>query len=190
MKLSQPQQMMAEDRKIVNEAYAGDIIGVFDPGIFRIGDTLSQGNSKLEFEPIPMFPAEHFSRITVVDTMKRKQFLKGINQLTEEGAIQVFKRPAFGVEELFIGAVGELQFEVLEHRLKYEYGVNIKMQRLPLRYARWVEGIIKEPENLNLTSSTMIVEDKAGRLVLLFENEWSINWALERNENLVLKDIV
>ena len=189
VKLAQPQQFMAQERTIVEEAYAGDIIGVFDPGIFKIGDTISEGNAKLEFEAIPIFPAEHFARIMAVDSMKRKQFLKGINQLSEEGAIQVFKRPDSGVEELIVGAVGELQFEVLEHRLKNEYGVDIRIQRLSLRYARWIDGIIEDLGKLNLTSSTMIVEDKVGRLVLLFENDWSINWATERNKNLVLKDI-
>ena len=190
VKLAQPQQFMAQERSIVEEAFAGDIIGIFDPGIFRIGDTLSQENPRLEFEPMPMFPAEHFSRIMALDSMKRKQFLKGINQLSEEGAIQVFKKPDSGLEELIIGAVGELQFDVLEHRLKHEYGVNIRMQRLPLRYARWIDSKIEDTDKLNLTSSTMIVEDKAGRPVLLFESDWAINWAIERNKGLVLRDIV
>jgi len=189
VKLAQPQQFMAQERTIVEEAYAGDIIGVFDPGIFRIGDTLSEGDSKLKFEDIPIFPAEHFARVMAADSMKRKQFVKGINQLSEEGAIQVFKQPDIGVEELIIGAVGELQFDVLEHRLRNEYGVDIRIQRLSLKYARWIENNIDDPYKLNLTSSTMVVEDKLGRLVLLFENEWSINWAKERNKNLILKDI-
>jgi peptide chain release factor 3 len=189
VRLSQPQQFMAQERTIVEEAYPGDIIGVFDPGIFRIGDTLSVGNHQLKFEEIPTFPAEHFARVAAADSMKRKQFLKGITQLSEEGAVQVFKQIDIGVEALVIGVVGTLQFEVLEHRLKNEYGVNLRMQQLPYKYARWIGESNIDPRKLNLTSSTMIAYDKKARYVLLFENDWSINWALERNKGLTLLDI-
>jgi len=189
IRLSQPQQFMAQERTIVEEAYPGDIIGVFDPGIFNIGDTLSQGNPQLKFEGIPIFPAEHFARVTAADSMKRKQFQKGITQLSEEGAIQAFKQIDIGIEALIIGAVGALQFEVLEHRLKSEYGVDIKIQHLPLRHARWLENPDLDPRKLNLTSSTMIVQDKKDRYVLLFENDWSIRWAEDKNKGLKLADI-
>jgi peptide chain release factor 3 len=121
--------------------------------------------------------------------MKRKQFLKGINQLSEEGAIQVFKQIDLGIEEFVVGAVGVLQFEVLEYRLLNEYGVKIRMQQLPLRFARWIKNEGLDPKTLNLTSGTMRAEDKYGRFVLIFENEWSIRWAEERNEGLSLYDI-
>lgn len=189
IKLAQPQQFMAQERAIVEEAYPGDIIGVFDPGIFKIGDTLCSSSNKIKFEGIPIFPAEFFARVAPVDSMKRKQFVKGINQLSEEGAIQVFKQVDIGMETLIIGAVGALQFEVLEHRLKNEYGVDLRINHLPLRFARWLDESIEDPKSLNLTSSTMIVQDSSERLVLLFENEWSIRWAEDRNKNLVLKDI-
>ena len=189
IKLAQPQQFMAQERAIVEEAYPGDIIGVFDPGIFRIGDTLCEGAAKFKFEGIPVFPAEHFSRISPKDSMKRKQFIKGLDQLSEEGAIQLFKQPDTGMESVIAGAVGELQFEVLEHRLKHEYGVDLRQQRLPFRFARWLSSEVDDLSKLNLTSSTMIVEDDNGRLVLLFENDWSIRWALERNKGLSLEDI-
>ncbi len=190
VRLSQPQQFMANERNIVEEAYPGDIIGIFDPGIFKIGDTLVQGNTSLRFEGIPIFPAEHFARVTPRDTMKRKQFIKGITQLSEEGAIQVFKEVNIGVEELILGAVGALQFDVLEHRLRYEYGVELKINHLPHRHARWIKkGLKDDPETLNLTSTTMIVKDMEDRLVLLFENDWSIRWAEEKNEGLELVDI-
>lgn len=91
VKLSQPQQLMADERKIIEEAYAGDIIGVFDPGIFSIGDTLELSNKKFAFEGIPTFAPEHFARVRQIDTMKRKQFIKGINQIAQEGAIQIFR---------------------------------------------------------------------------------------------------
>jgi peptide chain release factor 3 len=189
IRLSQPQQFMAQERTIVEEAYPGDIIGVFDPGIFNIGDTLSEANPQLRFEGIPIFPAEHFARVVAADSMKRKQFVKGINQLSEEGAIQVFKQLDVGIEALVIGAVGALQFEVLEHRLKHEYGVDLRIQHLPYRFARWIDGEVQDPRKLNLTSSTMITQDKMDRYAILFENEWSIRWAEERNKGLVLADI-
>lgn len=189
IRLSQPQQFMAQERAIVEEAWPGDIIGVFDPGIFKIGDSLCEGNSTTRFDGIPIFPAEHFSRVAPADSMKRKQFVKGINQLSEEGAIQVFRQADMGMETLVIGAVGALQFEVLEHRLKHEYGVDLRINQLSFKYARWLNDSIDNAKKLNLTSSTMIAEDKDGRTVLLFENEWSIRWAEERNKGLVLTDI-
>lgn len=188
VKLSQPQQFMAQERTMVDEAYPGDIIGLFDPGIYRIGDTLSQHNKKLVFDGIPMFPSEYFARVSAADTMKRKQFSKGISQLSEEGAIQIFHQNNYGMETLIIGAVGILQFEVLEHRLKHEYGVDIRMNQLSLKHARWVLEGPEELKSLNLTSSTVIATDKHNHPVLLFENDWSIRWATEKNKTLVLAD--
>ena len=112
IRLTQPQQLMAESRKIIDEAYAGDIIGVFDPGIFSIGDTLCTSNEKFQFEGIPTFAPEHFARVRQIDTMKRKQFLKGVNQIAQEGAIQIFQEFNTGMEEIIVGVVGVLQFEV------------------------------------------------------------------------------
>ncbi|HOK42884.1 MAG TPA: peptide chain release factor 3, partial [Thermoclostridium caenicola] len=143
----------------------------------------------LTFTGIPSFPAEHFARVSAKDTMKRKQFLKGITQLAQEGAIQVYKQPDIGVEEFVVGAVGVLQFEVLEYRLKNEYSVDLKIQRLPHRHARWIVSSPAEPDQLNLTSSTMLVHDGRGNPVLLFENEWSVNWARDKNKGLELSDI-
>ncbi len=188
IRLSQPQQFMAQDREIVEVAYPGDIIGLFDPGIFRIGDALT-AKSDLAFSGLPSFPAEHFARVAAKDTMKRKQFVKGITQLSEEGAIQIFKQLDFGLEEFIIGAVGVLQFEVLEHRLKNEYNVDLRLQQLPFRFARWISESPKPPKELHLTSSTFPAEDRKGAFVLLFENEWSIQWALDKNRGLTLRDI-
>ena len=140
IRLSQPQQMMAEERHIVDEAYAGDIIGVFDPGIFSIGDTICKSNKKFAFEGIPTFAPEHFARVRQIDTMKRKQFIKGINQIAQEGAIQIFQEFNTGMEEIIVGVVGVLQFEVLEYRLKNEYGVDIRLEPLPYEHIRWIEN--------------------------------------------------
>jgi peptide chain release factor 3 len=188
VRLAQPQQFLAQEREVVEKAYPGDIVGLFDPGIFRIGDVLSS-LSGLEFHGIPSFPPEHFARVSAKDTMKRKQFLKGITQLAEEGAIQIYKEPDIGVEEFIIGAVGILQFDVLEHRLKNEYNVDLKLTSLNLRYARWITEIEGRPNDLNLTSTSRLVKDTKDNYVLLFENEWSIQWALDKNKGLSLRNI-
>jgi peptide chain release factor 3 len=189
IKLAQPQQFLAQDREIVEEAYAGDIIGVFDPGIFSIGDTLCSNNNKFKFEGIPVFAPEHFARVKTLDTMKRKQFIKGITQISQEGAIQVFKQLNIGIEEIIVGVVGVLQFEVLEYRLKSEYNVDIKMDRLPYKYIRWIESADVPEDKLTLTSDTRLVKDLKERNILIFQSEWAISWALEHNKGLVLSDI-
>lgn len=186
IKLTQPQQFLAQDREIVEEAYAGDIIGVFDPGIFSIGDTLCPASNQFRFEPIPAFAPEHYARIRPMDTMKRKQFVKGINQLAQEGAIQVYKEDYAGMEEIIAGVVGVLQFEVLEYRLKNEYGVDVKMDRLSYRHVRWIEKWDHAMERLSLTSDSRRLVDSKGRNVIIFSNEWGIAWALDHNKGLVL----
>ncbi|MDO4535892.1 MAG: peptide chain release factor 3 [Clostridium perfringens] len=189
VKLTQPQQFLAQDREIVEEAYAGDIIGVFDPGIFSIGDTLCVNPKKFKFEGIPTFAPEHFARVKPIDTMKRKQFIKGVTQIAQEGAIQVFKELHIGMEEIIVGVVGVLQFEVLEFRLKNEYNVDIKMDRLAFRYVRWIENDDVDVDKLNLTSDTKKVKDLRDRNLLIFQNDWGISWALEHNAGLILSDV-
>lgn len=189
VKLAQPQQFLAQDREVVEEAYAGDIIGVFDPGIFSIGDTLCLNPKKFKFEGIPTFAPEHFARVKPVDTMKRKQFIKGVTQIAQEGAIQVFKELHIGMEEIIVGVVGVLQFEVLEYRLKNEYNVDIKMERLPFRYVRWIENDNIDVDSLNLTSDTKKVKDFKDRNLLIFQNDWGISWAIDHNPGIILSGI-
>ena len=188
IKLAQPQQMMAQERAIINEAFAGDIIGVFDPGIFSIGDTVCSAKRKVRFEGIPTFAPEHFSVISQVDTMKRKQFSKGVTQIAQEGAIQMFHSPNSGMEEVIVGAVGVLQFEVLEYRLRNEYNVDIRRRDLSYSFIRWIDETPKKPDELNLASDTRWVQDFQGRDLLLFNNEWSIRWAEQKNEGLKLSE--
>ena len=181
---------MADDRAIVSEAYAGDIIGLFDPGIFSIGDTLCTGKKHVQFAGIPTFAPEHFARVTQVDTMKRKQFVKGMEQIAQEGAIQIFRDLGSGMEEVIVGVVGVLQLEVLEYRLKNEYNVDIRMQSLPYEHLRW---ILNDPDeldikHLDLTSDTRAIEDMKGTPLLLFGSPWSINWAENHNETLKLSE--
>ena len=189
IRLSQPQQMMAQERHIVEQAYAGDIIGVFDPGIFSIGDTICTSNEKFAFEGIPTFAPEHFARVRQMDTMKRKQFIKGISQIAQEGAIQIFQEFNTGMEEIIVGVVGVLQFEVLEYRLKNEYNVDIKLETLPYEHIRWIEN----PEEIDVgrivgTSDMKKIKDLKDNPLLLFVNSWSVNMVLERNENLKLSE--
>ncbi len=188
LKLAQPQQMMAQEREIVEEAYAGDIIGVFDPGIFSIGDTICAKGMKVEFEGIPTFAPEHFAAVERIDTMKRKQFEKGMMQIAQEGAIQIFHEPYSGIEEVIVVVVGVLQFEVLEYRLKSEYSTDVRRRALPYQEVRWIgnEGI--DPSKLNLTSDTKWVQDFKGNNLLLFTAGWCVDWALKKNEGLILRE--
>ena len=189
VRLAQPQQMMASERKMIEEAYAGDIIGIFDPGIFSIGDTLTTSEKKFAYEGIPTFAPEHFARVRQIDTMKRKQFLKGVNQIAQEGAIQIFQEFNTGMEEIIVGVVGVLQFEVLTYRLKNEYNVDVRLEQLPFEYIRWVEN----PEEVDVakiqgTSDMKRICDLKGNPLLLFINSWSVGMVEERNPNLKLSE--
>ena len=188
LKLSQPQQLMAQERKIVEEAYAGDIIGVFDPGIFSIGDTLTTAKDKFAFEGIPTFAPEHFARVRQLDTMKRKQFVKGISQIAQEGAIQIFQEYNTGMEEIIVGVVGVLQFDVLKFRLENEYNVEIRLENLPYEHIRWIENKDIDLDHLSGTSDMKKIKDLKGNPLLLFVNAWSVGMTLDRNEGLVLSE--
>ena len=188
VRLSQPQQMMASERKMIDKAYGGDIIGVFDPGIFSIGDTLTTSKEKFAYEGIPTFAPEHFARVRQVDTMKRKQFVKGINQIAQEGAIQIFQEFNTGMEEIIVGVVGVLQFDVLKYRLQNEYNVEIRLENLPYEYIRWIENEEIDMDRLSGTSDMKKIMDLKGRPLLLFAHEWSIRMIEERNEGLILSE--
>ncbi|MCI5740753.1 MAG: peptide chain release factor 3 [Lachnospiraceae bacterium] len=188
IRLSQPQQMMAQERHIVEEAYAGDIIGVFDPGIFSIGDTLTTAAKPFQYEGIPTFAPEHFARVRQVDTMKRKQFVKGITQIAQEGAIQIFQEYNTGLEEIIVGVVGVLQFDVLKYRLENEYNVEIRMDNLPYEHIRWIENKEIDLDKITGTSDMKKIQDLKGNPLLLFVNEWSVGMVLDRNEGLELTE--
>ena len=188
VRLSQPQQMMASERKMIEEAYGGDIIGVFDPGIFSIGDTLTNSPEKFVYEGIPTFAPEHFARVRQVDTMKRKQFIKGINQIAQEGAIQIFQEFNTGMEEIIVGVVGVLQFDVLKYRLENEYNVEIRLDTLPYEHIRWIENEDIQMDKIIGTSDMKKIKDLKGRPLLLFVNSWSIRMVLDRNEGLKLSE--
>jgi peptide chain release factor 3 len=174
IKLPQPQQFLAQDRDIMEEAYPGDVVGLFDPGIFRIGDTICEEGT-FEFERLPQFSPEHFAKIINLDVSKYKQFQKGIQQLTEEGTVQVFRTFMDGLEEMIVGVVGKLQFEVLEYRLENEYGTKIKLSHLNYHIARWVKSDKPvDPANLKgLKNLCVLDQDK--KLAVLFEDEFYLD---------------
>ena len=189
IKLAQPQQFLAQDRQIIDTAYPGDIVGLFDPGIFGIGDTICEPSKKFKFADFPVFPPEKFARVQAKDTMKRKQFVKGIEQLTQEGAIQLFRQAGAGLDSYIVGTVGTLQFEVLESRLKNEYNVDIEMVMQPFEVARWLafeDGRNVTPESLKGTDRGMFVYDREENPVLLVSNEWALGWITDNNPDIIL----
>ena len=188
LRLSQPQQMLAAEREIIDEAYAGDIIGVFDPGIFSIGDTVTVPSKKFRFMGIPTFEPEHFMRVSPVDTMKRKQFIKGTEQIAQEGAIQIFKLPYAGMEEVIVGVVGTLQFDVFEYRMKSEYGVNLRMAGLPYDHLRRISACPGDPKDLTLCADAVLLEDFKGRSLIAYSGEWPVGYLLKHNPGLELAE--
>ena len=190
MRLSQPQQLMAAEREIVDEAYAGDVIGVFDPGIFAIGDTITVPGKKFQFSGIPTFAPEHFARVSAKDSMKRKQFVKGTEQIAQEGAIQIFKVPNSGMEEVIVGVVGTLQFDVFQYRMKSEYGVDLRMEGLPYEEIRLIDSYPGDLSDLNLGSDAELLEDYRGRSLLVFSSYWAIDFTCRRNPGLRVSEIV
>ena len=190
LRLSQPQQMMAAEREIVEEAYAGDVIGVFDPGIFSIGDTVTVPGKKFQYSGIPTFAPEHFCRVSAKDSMKRKQFVKGTEQIAQEGAIQIFKTPNSGMEEVIVGVVGTLQLDVFQYRMKNEYGVDLRMEMLPYEEIRRIDSYPGDLSDLNLGSDAELLEDYHGRNLLVFSSYWAIDFTCRRNPGLAVSEIV
>jgi peptide chain release factor 3 len=189
MRLSQPQQIMADERKILTEAYGGDIIGVFDPGIFSIGDTVCAPSMNVKYDGIPTFAPEHFCRVHLMDTMKRKQFVKGATQIAQEGAIQIFTELSGTMEDVIVGVVGVLQFDVFKYRMENEYNVEVRMDSLPYEHIRWITNPGEfDVEKLSGTSDMKKVRDMKGNPLLLFINEWSAQMTIDRNKGLELAE--
>ena len=188
LRLSKPHTFMAQERSIVEEAWPGDIVGLYDPGKLRIGDTLS-GSRRLKFGGIPRFAPEHFSRVILKDPMKRKQLDAGLKQLSHEGVIQLFYRPDVGQQAPYLGAVGVLQFEVLKERLLNEYRVKCILERLSYQFARWVGGSEEALAWLEARRDYPILRDRNEQPVLLSDSMWSMNYALQNAPGLELYDV-
>jgi len=182
IRLSHSNQFTAQDRETIDAAYAGDIIGVSDTGNFQIGDTVST-TKFLQCEEIPKFTPELFAKMTVADALKRQKLQKGLKELSEEGAIQLFSDPVIGMQDPLIGVVGELQFEVLQYRLEDEYGLATKLQRLPYTVARWPR---KDNQPLTtVTGANTVYRDLNDQPVVLVANEWDLKWLEKENPGVV-----
>jgi len=185
MRLAAPQQFMARERTAITEAWPGDVIGVMDRGVLRIGDTLSN-DGDLEFQGIPRFPPEHFARVIVKDPMRRKQLDTGLRQLTEEGAAQVFFTSGTDTTSPtpIVGAVGLLQFDVMLFRLETEYGVPCKFEPFAGRYPRWVVGPTDDIERVARGQGTTLLFDAKGNPLLLFQDAWALRWAQDKEKTI------
>ncbi|ACK70275.1 peptide chain release factor 3 [Gloeothece citriformis PCC 7424] len=188
VRLSRPQKLFAQDRASIEEAYPGDVIGLNNPGVFAIGDTIYNGK-KLEYEGIPCFSPELFSYLKNPNPSKFKQFQKGIQELTEEGAIQIMFSTDDFIRDPILAAVGQLQFEVVQFRMLSEYGVETRLEPLSYSLARWVAGGWKAIEEAGRIFNTMTVKDGWGRPVLLFKNEWNLQQVKEDHPKLELTSI-
>ena len=179
MKLSKSVQFFGQERQTLEEAWPGDIVGFLDTASeFRIGDTLCEGTT-FEYEGVPRFSPEYFSTVSTADPLKRKQLKKGLDELSEEGVVQLFFRPGEGEARPILGAVGALQFDVLEHRIRDEYRVEMKLERLPYVRARWVHGAGDRLNEFNRADSAYVV-DRDELPVVLFKSDWAVSWAEQK----------
>lgn len=185
VRLSRPHGMVAGERTTLDEAYAGDIIGVINPGVFAVGDTISLTGG-FNFKPLPQFQPEIFARVQPKDVGKRKSFDKGVLQLADEGAIQLL-RPYDLSGDVVFAAVGQLQFEVMQYRLRDEYGVETLINNLPYSCSAWIVGDLK---TFNKTSTSMILRDRFERPVILFSENWEKQYAMKQNPDHQLVDIM
>jgi peptide chain release factor 3 len=186
VRLSRSYAMVAQDRDTVDYAFPGDIVGAINPGVFAIGDTISLSGD-YNFLPMPQFPPEVLAQVRPKDAMRRKSFEKGLQQLSDEGAIQILKSYEFPDSAPFVAAVGKLQFEVLQYRLKEEYGVQAEIDFLPYRYSSYLKG---DPKTLRKTQGSYLALDRTGRVVLLCTSEWEKRYISEQNSTHKLEEFL
>ena len=188
IRLSRPQKLFGQDRAVVEDAYPGDVIGLNNPGMFSIGDTLYTG-SKIEYEGIPCFSPEIFSWLRNPNPSAFKNFRKGVNELREEGAVQILYDIDESKRDPILAAVGQLQLEVVQHRLENEYGVETRLESLGFQVARWVTGGWSSLERIGRIFNCKTVRDAWNRPVLLFKNEWNLNQLVEEHPDLDLSTV-
>lgn len=185
-RLNNSTQFMAEDREIVKHAVAGDIIGLYDTGNFQIGDTIYEGKEQVTFKELPQFTPEIFMKVEPKNVMKQKSYHKGIQQLVQEGAIQLYK--TYHTEEYILGAVGQLQFEVFEHRMNKEYNSEVVMKPLGNKIARWIQ-----PDQLdeNMSSNrSLLAKDSYDQPVILFESDFALRWFSDKYPEVELYSLL
>ncbi|TLS37037.1 peptide chain release factor 3 [Pseudalkalibacillus caeni] len=185
MKLSQGQQFFASERGNIDIAYPGDIVGLYDPGTYQIGDTLCGSKDTFSYGDLPQFSPEHFAKVRAKKALKQKHFHKGIKQLSEEGAVQVYRTAKW--DETVLGVVGMLQFEIFEYRMKHEYGVEIQFDSLPHQYARWTSSEDIESKTKG-SSNLLLVYDQNELPVILFENNFALRWFKDKNPDVQLRE--
>jgi len=183
VRLAKPSQFLAAERTAIEDAWPGDVIGLFDPGQYRIGDTLAE-DAGFEFEGVPRFSPEHFAVVRAMDPMRRKQMEKGLEQLSEEGTVQIFQQLRMGMKDPIVGVVGALQFEVLQYRIEHEYGANILLDKLPYSHARWVVGPAFDPRTFDWEGNRQTVEDRDGLPLVLFRDDWALSHAEQKHPEL------
>ena len=184
VRLSRPSRFFGRDRETVDTAYPGDVVGLVNPGRFGIGDTLYAGRP-IRYARIPHFPAEHFGALRLRD-VKFKQFDEGIRQLEEEGLMQVVF-PVYGKREPILGVVGALQFDIVEARMKNEYGVVCGVDRLPHTAARWIAN--DTGARLKLPQGVLETVDRDERRVLLFQSDWELQYTQRENPGVQFLDV-
>ena len=184
IKLAMPVSFFGQERVVVEEAWPGDVIGLVDTsGTLRIGDTLAEIKG-LEYSGVPSFSPEHFAGVLILDPMKRKQLQKGLEQLSEEGVVQIYRQRGLGDKDPVLGAVGALQFEVLQHRLKTEYSVDVRIEKLPYAHARWVQGTGLDADFFERREDSRCLLDRDDLPVLLFKSDWALRWATDNYKQL------
>jgi peptide chain release factor 3 len=186
VRMTRPHRLFARDRETIERAYPGDVIGFVNPGLFQIGDAVSSGDP-VSFERIPRFAPEHFAMLRAKQVTRQKQFQKGLQQLEEEGVMQVLTLHEGLKSEPILAVVGELQFDVLRSRLETEYDVETTIQELPYTIARWLEGDIDDVAKLTLPSRARIAVDRNGHAVALFASAWELELAEKENPGVVWK---
>lgn len=185
IRLTRPHSMVAGERTTLDYAFAGDIIGVINPGVFAIGDTISLSGG-FNFKPLPQFQPEIFARVQPKDIGKRKSFDKGVLQLTDEGTIQLL-RPYDLSGDFIFAAVGQLQFEVMQYRLKDEYGVETIFSPLPYQCSGWLLGDLK---TFKKTTTSLIAQDRFERPIVLFTEQWEKQYAMKQNPDHQIVDML
>jgi peptide chain release factor 3 len=189
IRMTRLHRLFARERTTIDEAWPGDVVGVVNPGIFSIGDTLSSGES-IEFERLPSFQPEHFASMRNFDMARSKQFRRGVEQLSEEGVVQVYYAPGSARREPILGAVGRLQFDVVASRMKEEYGVEVSLETLPYVAARWIQGPAEALGKVALpTSGVLEVRDRRGALVWLFSSAFELNYLKGKNPEVAFLEV-
>jgi len=180
LRLRRGHRVFGQERETMDEAFPGDIIGLVNPGEFHLGDTICEG-STLQFEALPQFSPENFAVLRCRETLRRKQFQRGLEQLLEEGAIQMFDDIHATRRDPLLAAVGELQFDVVRFRLESEYNTTTDIEWLPYKLARWIDQPVDKFDELKLPYNAKIVRDQLGHHAVLFQSKWEAEYAEKQN---------